>query len=261
MASGGYPGAYTKGLPISGLEAAGESERLRVFHAGTRREDSRWVTSGGRVLGVTGWGETLAGALAATYRATEGITWEGATWRRDIGLKGMKHQKSERPATNVGVVCGSASDLDVARKATAVLERLGVGYELAVASAHRTPERTRRFVRACEEAGREVFIAIAGMAAALPGVVAAETQCPVIGVPVKSSAFEGLDALLSIAQMPPGMPVATVAVGGGANAALLAAHILGIKYPDVAAALREYRLQQAEKVADAHREAGLSKLV
>jgi phosphoribosylaminoimidazole carboxylase PurE protein len=130
-----------------------------------------------------------------------------------------------------------------------------------VASAHRTPERVRRFVAAAEEAGAEVFIAIAGMAAALPGVVAAETCKPVIGVPVRSSAFEGLDALLSIAQMPPGIPVATVAVGGGANAALLAAAMLALKYPDVAAALQEYRIEQALKVEEVHRSAGLSKLV
>jgi 5-(carboxyamino)imidazole ribonucleotide mutase len=159
------------------------------------------------------------------------------------------------------LLLGSASDMEVANKATEVLERLGLGFELAVASAHRTPERVRRFVAAAEEAGAEVFIAIAGMAAALPGVVAAETCKPVIGVPVRSSAFEGLDALLSIAQMPPGIPVATVAVGGGANAALLAAAMLALKYPDVAAALQEYRIEQALKVEEVHRSAGLSKLV
>ena len=165
------------------------------------------------------------------------------------------------PQKRVGIVLGSASDLEVARKATGILDTLGIGYELAIASAHRTPKRTREFVLACEGLGVEVFIAIAGMAAALPGVVAAETQAPVIGVPVKSGAFEGLDALLSIVQMPPGIPVATVAVGGGANAALLAAQMLGLKYPGVAAAVTEYRLAQALKVEDAHREAGLSTLI
>ena len=194
-------------------------------------------------------------------RPPASIGWQGAHYRKDIGLKGLKRDKGHRPDTNVALLLGSASDLDVATKATAVLEALGLGYELAVASAHRTPERVRTFIRAAEEAGAEVFIAIAGMAAALPGVVAAETLRPVIGVPVRSSAFEGLDALLSIAQMPPGIPVATVAVGGGANAALLAAAMLALKYPDVAAALQEYRLEQALKVEQAHQQAGLSKLV
>lgn len=166
-----------------------------------------------------------------------------------------------RPQKNVGIVLGSASDLDVAKKTTEVLEKLGIGYELAVASAHRTPERVRAFISGCEDAGVEVFVAIAGMAAALPGVVAAETLCPVIGVPVQSNALSGLDALLSIAQMPPGIPVATVAVGGGVNAGLLAAEMLGLKYGDVRASLKEYRIEQARKIEEAHRAAGLSKLV
>ncbi|MCH8843395.1 MAG: 5-(carboxyamino)imidazole ribonucleotide mutase [SAR324 cluster bacterium] len=165
------------------------------------------------------------------------------------------------PQKRVGIVLGSASDLEVARKATGILDTLGIGYELAIASAHRTPKRTREFVLACEGLGVEVFIAIAGMAAALPGVVAAETLVPVIGVPVRSQALEGLDALLSIVQMPPGIPVATVAVGGGANAALLAAHMLGLKYPEIRAALLIYRQEQVRKVEEAHRAEGLSALI
>ncbi len=255
MASAGYPGTARKGVPIHGLERSETTPELQVFHAGTAREGGGWTTNGGRVLGVTAWGETLQAALARGYRAVEGIAFEGGTYRRDIGLKGLKRRVAERPEKNVGIVLGSASDLDVAKKATDVLERLGIGYELAVASAHRTPERVRAFIRACEEAGVEVFLAVAGMAAALPGVVAAETVAPVIGVPVQSGATAGLDALLSIAQMPPGIPVATVAIGGGANGALLAAHILAVKYGDLRAALTEYRLEQARKVEDAHRDA------
>ncbi|MDH4224687.1 MAG: AIR carboxylase family protein, partial [Deltaproteobacteria bacterium] len=102
-----------------------------------------------------------------------------------------------------------------------------------------------------------VFIAMAGMSAALPGVVASETLLPVIGVPI-SSQMDGLDALLSMVQMPPGIPVATVAVGGGVNSAMLAAHILAVKYPDIRAALTEYRLAQTLKVAEDHQAAGLS---
>ena len=116
-------------------------------------------------------------------------------------------------------------------------------------------------MRACEESGAEVFIAIAGMAAALPGVIASETLLPVIGVPVKSTAFEGMDSLLSSAQMPPGVPVATVGVNGGANAALLAAQILALKYPDIRAGLEEFRLEQVAQVEESHRAAGLSKLI
>ena len=263
MASEGYPGDYPKGIAIDGLEneATLEESTCKVFHAGTVKQGNQWVTNGGRVLGVTSWGNSLAEALATGYKRVENIGWKGATFRRDIGLKGLKKMAADRPKVNVGIVLGSASDMDVAEKATSHLEKLGIGYELAVASAHRTPERVRKYVSACTEAGAEVFIAIAGMAAALPGVVAAETTLPVIGVPVKSNAFEGLDALLSIAQMPPGIPVATVAVNGGANAALLAAQILSIKYVDVAAALKEFRLEQAQKVDEAHQKAGLSSLV
>ena len=261
MASAGYPGAYRKGAAIGGLERVRGSEVLQVFHAGTARSGESWVTAGGRVLGVTAWGEGLEQALARGYEAVAAIQWEGRIFRGDIGLKGLKRRMAGRPNKNVGIVLGSASDMDVARKAAEVLERLGIGFELAVASAHRTPERVRTFIRGCEQAGVEVFIAIAGMAAALPGVVAAETLNPVIGVPVQSAALSGLDALLSIAQMPPGIPVATVALGGGANAALLAAEMLGLKYGDVRAALREYRLEQAQKIEEAHRAAGLSALV
>lgn len=261
MASGGYPGDYAKGTPMQGLDGVHEDGTARIFHAGTARNNGGWATNGGRVLGVSAWGESLAAALARGYDMVGRITWEGAAYRRDIGLKGLKHRSGERAATSVGILLGSASDMEVANKATAMLDKLGIGYELAVASAHRTPERVERFIRACEREGAEVFIAVAGMAAALPGVVAAQTLCPVIGVPVKSSAFEGMDALLSIAQMPPGVPVATVGVNGGDNAALLAAEMLALKYPDIGAVLKEFRLEQELKIEKAHREAGLSKLI
>ena len=261
MASGGYPGEYAKGASIHGLGQLEEDDTARVFHAGTVRSNGGWATNGGRVLGVTAWGENLAAALERGYRMLGGISWEGATYRRDIGLKGLKHDRAGRPALNVGIVLGSVSDMEVARKATDICERLDIGYELAVASAHRTPERLRRFMKACEEGGAEVFIAIAGMAAALPGVIAANTLLPVVGVPVKSTAFEGMDSLLSIAQMPPGVPVATMGVNGGANAGLLAAQMLALKYPDIGAGLKEYRLEQESQVEEAHRAAGLSKLI
>lgn len=153
----------------------------------------------------------------------------------------------------VAVIVGSDSDLGVMNEACITLEELGIKYELKIASAHRTPDRVRDYVMSAEERGIEVIIAGAGWAAALPGVVAAYTTIPVIGVPVASSPLNGIDSLLSIVQMPPGIPVATVAIGkGGArNAALYSASILGLKYPEVMEKVREYRRKLAEKVENA----------
>lgn len=152
----------------------------------------------------------------------------------------------------VAVITGSDSDLPVVAETVKVLEKLGISCRIAVASAHRTPEKVREYVRTAENDGAEVFIAAAGMAAALPGVVAAETLCPVIGVPLEGKALAGMDALFSIVQMPPGIPVATVAIGkaGAVNAAVLAAEIIGVKDPDVRGRLREYRQKMANAVME-----------
>jgi 5-(carboxyamino)imidazole ribonucleotide mutase len=143
----------------------------------------------------------------------------------------------------VGVLVGSASDHPVMEDTMKTLEGLGIEAELVTASAHRNPERVREWVNGAAERGIEVIIAAAGGAAALPGVVASYTTIPVIGVPLASSDLGGVDALHSIVQMPPGVPVACVAVGawGARNAALLAAEILGIKYPKIRGAVDEYR--------------------
>ena len=145
--------------------------------------------------------------------------------------------------TQVGIIVGSTSDQPVMEDTLKTLEGLGVEAELVAASAHRDPERVREYVLGAPARGVEVFIAAAGGAAALPGVVASFTTLPVIGVPLASSELKGVDALYSIAQMPPGVPVATVAVGawGARNAALLAAEILGIKYAKIRQAVEEYR--------------------
>ncbi len=145
-------------------------------------------------------------------------------------------------STRVLILLGSKSDLPVIEGMFPLLERFGLGYEVAVASAHRQPELLRRIVRKADKAGTEIFVAVAGMAAHLPGVVASMTAKPVIGVPVASGPLAGVDALLSIVQMPPGVPVATVAVGsaGARNAACLAARILALFDSSVAAALEEY---------------------
>jgi phosphoribosylaminoimidazole carboxylase PurE protein len=152
----------------------------------------------------------------------------------------------------VGIIVGSESDLGVMNEACTALDELGIGYELRVASAHRTPEKVRRYVESARDRGIEVIIAGAGWAAHLPGVVAAHTTLPVIGVPIDSSPLAGFDSLLSIVQMPPGIPVASVAVGkGGArNAALYAASILGLKYPEIAARLSGFRENLAKKVEE-----------
>jgi len=144
-------------------------------------------------------------------------------------------------APKVGIIMGSDSDLPVMEEAAKILEEFGVSYEITIVSAHRTPERMFRYAQEAENRGIEVIIAGAGGAAHLPGMVASITPLPVIGVPVKSSALQGLDSLLSIVQMPPGVPVATVAINGARNAGILAAEILGIKYPEVRERVRAYK--------------------
>ena len=143
----------------------------------------------------------------------------------------------------VGVIMGSTSDEDIMRKGTAVLEELGLGYEMVVSSAHRNPERTATWASEAAGRGLKVIIAGAGLAAALPGVVAAHTTLPVIGVPIASGALRGVDSLYSIVQMPPGIPVATVGIDNARNAAMLAAQIIALSDEAVAQAIEAYRAQ------------------
>jgi phosphoribosylaminoimidazole carboxylase PurE protein len=154
-----------------------------------------------------------------------------------------------RPIGRVGIVVGSRSDIGAAERAMAVLDELGVESEIRVISAHRAPDLLARFIAGADGRGIRVFIAIAGLAAHLPGVVASQTTLPVIGVPMSGGVSDGLDALLAIVQMPKGVPVATVGVGNGENAALLAAAILAIADRDVADALRRRRATQADTIA------------
>lgn len=150
----------------------------------------------------------------------------------------------------VGVVMGSTSDWDTMRHCTETLESLGIGYEARVVSAHRTPDLLFEYADAAIARGIEVIIAGAGGAAHLPGMMAAKTSLPILGVPVQSKALNGMDSLLSIAQMPAGIPVGTLAIGrsGAVNAALLAASMLGNKYPEIRDAIDAFRQQQTEKV-------------
>lgn len=149
---------------------------------------------------------------------------------------------------HVAVVMGSDSDLPVMKKAFAVLDDFGVSYDAALASAHRTPEKLSRFVADEEKKGASVFIAGAGMAAALPGVVASLTTKPVVGIPLSGAKLDGMDALLSIVQMPSGMPVAIVAIDGAKNAALLAIQMGALSDEGLAAKYRTYREDMARAI-------------
>lgn len=140
----------------------------------------------------------------------------------------------------VGIITGSESDLPLIEKVEAALESFGITYEVTVASAHRTPKKVEAYAVAAEKK-YDLIIAAAGMAAALPGVVAAHTTLPVIGIPVHSQGLSGHDALFAIVQMPSGVPVATVAIDGAKNAAILAAQILSLKYPRLKAKLRKLK--------------------
>ncbi len=143
---------------------------------------------------------------------------------------------------------GSSSDFDHMRDAITVLGELGIEVEYRIVSAHRTPDLMYEYAKSAQSRGIEVIIAGAGGSAHLPGMTAALTPLPVIGVPIQTRSLNGIDSLLSIVQMPAGIPVATVAIGGSRNAALLAARILGIKYPEVAEKVRKFMENQTKKV-------------
>lgn len=156
------------------------------------------------------------------------------------------------PAADVAIIMGSRSDWPTMKRAAAVLDELGVSYDARVVSAHRTPKRLYEFAQSAREAGFKVIIAGAGGAAHLPGMTAAMTSLPVLGVPIKSSALSGQDSLLSIVQMPAGIPVGTLAIGepGAANAGLLAAQILALSDPALAARLDEWRARQTASIPE-----------
>jgi len=141
----------------------------------------------------------------------------------------------------VGILMGSESDLPLMEQATEILKEMGISFEMDISSAHRLPEKTSDYARTARNRGIEVLIAGAGMSAHLAGVLASHTTLPVIGVPIKSGALNGVDALYSTVQMPPGIPVATVGIDGAKNAAYLACEILSIKYPEVAKKLEGFR--------------------
>ena len=150
----------------------------------------------------------------------------------------------------VAIIMGSESDAEEMKPASEVLNELGIKNESRVISAHRTPDRLREYILNAEKNGVKVFIGGAGMAAALPGVIAAYTHLPVLGVPIESKSLKGMDSLLSIVQMPPGIPVGTLAIGsaGSKNAGLLAASILSVSDQEIESKLKNYRKKQSDKV-------------
>ncbi|MBU1026643.1 MAG: 5-(carboxyamino)imidazole ribonucleotide mutase [Candidatus Margulisbacteria bacterium] len=145
----------------------------------------------------------------------------------------------------VGIITGSKSDLPIVEKVEKQLQEFGIDFDTTVASAHRTPKKVEEYAKLASEK-YDVIIAAAGMAAALPGVVAAQTTLPVIGIPVHSQSLSGHDALFAIVQMPSGVPVATVAIDGAKNAAVLAVQILALKYPDLKTKLTEFKARLAK---------------
>ncbi len=252
MAANGYPGEVESGQVIKGLRKGAESPGVEIFHAGTARRKGRIVTSGGRVLGVTAVGNTLKEAIARAYAGVERIRWTQCFFRRDIGEKALRRHDRPEPGIVVGVVMGSDSDLPEMQAAVDFLRSMEVGCELTVASAHRTPEKAAEYARSAAGRGLKLIIAGAGMAAHLAGVLAAHTDLPVIGVPLAGSSLNGLDALLSTVQMPPGVPVATMGIGkpGAKNAAVLAVKILALSDPELGRKVVQFRQQMVREVEE-----------
>jgi phosphoribosylamine--glycine ligase len=251
MASEGYPGKYETGRAVTGLVTASKMKDVVVFHAGTTIRNRRTVTNGGRVLGVTAMDGTVAKAIERAYKAVDKIKWKGCYFRRDIGHRALCRSRANCGPV-VGIVMGSDSDLPVMQAAADFLQSVGIKYEVTISSAHRTPEQAAEYARSAASRGLKIIIAGAGMAAHLAGVLAAHTTLPVIGVPIDASSLNGLDALLSTVQMPPGIPVATMGIGkaGAKNSAVLAARILAINDADITSALEQHSLNMAEQVAE-----------
>jgi len=247
MAAGGYPEKYEKGLEITGIDKANRMRDVVVFHAGTALDGKKVLSSGGRVLGVTALGDTVEMAIQKAYQAVAKINWKNVHYRTDIGKKALLRMQA---TPRVGIVMGSDSDLNVMEGALGIFKKFGVPIEMTVASAHRSPQRAAEYAASARERGLKTIIAGAGHAAHLAGVLAAHTTLPVIGVPIDSSCLQGLDALLSTVQMPPGIPVATVSIGkpGAKNAAILAVQIMAASDDALSAQLAAFKQEMAVQV-------------
>ncbi len=252
LASWGYPGSYEKGKVLSGLDEAESSEDILVFHAGTTLDnEGHVITNGGRVCTISGKGENLAEAIHRAYAGVKMIDFEKKQYRKDIGYRALKH----RPL--VGIILGSASDLPKAEESLKIFQQFHIPYEITVASAHRTPEEVVRYAQGAQNRGLQVLLAFAGLSAALPGVVAAHTLLPVFGVPVNAGTLGGMDALLSVSQMPPGVPVGSLGIDGGRNAALLACRVLALENEEIREYLTQWNTEAAEKVRSSREKLGV----
>lgn len=247
MASQGYPGSYEKGMKIDGLHNVKRMKDVEVFHSGTDFKNSDVIATGGRVLGVTAIGDSLNKAISKAYKAVSKIQWNGAYYRKDIGARTLDRLAQ---TADVGIVIGSDSDLGIMEPAVDVFKKFDIPFEITVASAHRSPERSAEYASTARKKGLKVIIAGAGHAAHLAGVLAAHTTLPVVGVPVDSSCLKGIDSLLSTVQMPSGIPVATVSIGksGAKNAGILAAQILAVSDPRLEQCLEEFKKDMAKQV-------------
>ncbi len=247
MASKGYPGSYKKGMVIDGLDKVEENKGAIVFHAGTKKSDNYITSVGGRVLGVTALGENISDAVSNAYFAVSKINWDTVYYRKDIGQKAVKRLLI---SPEVGIVMGSDSDLEIMEETAALFKKFNIPYEMLVASAHRSPKRAADYASSAEKKGIKVIIAGAGLSAHLAGVLAAHTILPVIGIPIDASALNGMDSLLSTVQMPPGIPVATVAIGkvGAKNAAILSIQILSLSDERLKRELYEFKEEMAVNV-------------
>jgi 5-(carboxyamino)imidazole ribonucleotide mutase len=183
----------------------------------------------------------------------------GKTGRTSKQLRHRADRKLKSDKPLVGILGGSKSDFPVLEKAGVILAELGIPYELLVVSAHRTPDRLFEYATTATNRGIQVIIAGAGGAAHLPGMLAAKTHLPVIGVPIPTENLRGLDSLLSIVQMPKGIPVATVAIGGAENAGLLAGQILAGSHPQIADRIKAYRMAQTDGVLNSPEAKGMNR--
>lgn len=244
VASGGYPGKYEKGKQIKGLDKKDQHDEI-VFYAGVQKDQDILITSGGRVLCAVGIDDNFDKAREKSLKRIKEIEFEAMFYRKDIGAK-------EQSRPKIGILLGSDSDVKTMKQCFEILKNFNMSYEVHISSAHRTPHRTMEFVKIWENRGVKVIICAAGLAAHLAGNVAAHTTLPVIGVPMSAGSLSGLDALLSTVQMPPGVPVATVAIGepGAYNAAILALQMIALEDESIAAKLMEHRVQQRKRIEE-----------
>ncbi len=245
LAAQGYPEKSTIGAPL--LPRVPLSEDQRLYYAGVSSGDhGNLIAGGGRVLAAVGLGNNLTMAYDNAYDLAKRQQFDHAQMRSDIGKKTMQQSPM------VGIIMGSKSDMELLNKTVEVLKEFDIPFEGKIASAHRSPDMVMQWSMQAAQKNMKVIIAAAGLSAALPGVVAAHTHLPVIGLPVQTGALQGVDALYSIAQMPPGVPVASVGINGAVNAALQAIRICALDDKILQQKLKDYKdiaIQQISKDA------------